>query len=133
MPTRTAASGPPAARPSPQREQDVLTTAVLRAADRLGLKQAGLAGVLGVSPASLSRMAAGKYRLDPARKEWELAALFVRMFRSLDSIVGSDDETARAWLHGENLALSARPIDRIATVEGLTDVLRYLDAARGRI
>ena len=74
-------------------------------------------------------MFAEKYLLDPARKEWELGALFVRLFRSLDSIVASD-EKARAWLNSENRALGARPIDLLPRAEGLIRVLLYLDSAR---
>lgn len=111
----------------------VLTQAVLRAGQILGLNQSGIAGVLGLSPATVSRMANGGYVLDESKKEWELGALFVRLFRSLDAIVGSNDAAARAWLDGENLALNGRPGDLIRSTEGLVRVVHYLDAARGRI
>jgi hypothetical protein len=117
--------------PSPDKRQ-VLTKAVVRAARALGLSQARVASTLGVSDPTASRMFAEKYFLDPQRKEWELAALLVRLFRSLDSIVGSE-EKARAWLHSENTALGARPVDLLASAQGLIRVLFYLDAARGRL
>lgn len=110
----------------------VLTKAVVKAAKLLDLNQSRVAGTLGVSEPTASRMFGGKYLLDPQRKEWELAALFVRVFRSLDSIVASD-EKARAWLNSGNLALGDRPIDLLPRAEGLIRVLHYLDAARGRI
>lgn len=110
----------------------VLSKAVARAAERLGISRALLARVLGVSPATVTRLYAGAYRLDPNRKEWELGLLFVRLFRSLDSIVGAEP-AARAWLAGENRALNARPIDLIPSTEGLVRVVHYLDAARGLV
>ncbi len=120
-------------RPLPQPDpRKVLTKAVVRAARVLELPQVKVAAALGVSEPTVSRMFAEKYFLDPQRKEWELAALFVRVFRSLDSIVASDDK-ARAWLASENRALGARPIDLLPRAEGLIRVLHYLDAARGRI
>jgi DNA-binding XRE family transcriptional regulator len=122
----------PIPRPAPAENRKVLTKAVVNAARALGLNQAKLAATLGVSDPTVSRMVAEKYLLDPGRKEWELAALFVRLFRSLDSIVASD-EKARAWLTSENRALGARPIDLLPRAEGLIRVLLYLDAARGRI
>jgi uncharacterized protein (DUF2384 family) len=117
--------------PAPDRRK-VLTKAVVRAARALDLSQSRVAAALGVSDPTASRMFAEKYLLDPGRKEWELGALFVRLFRSLDSIVASDDK-ARAWLAGENRALGARPIDLLARAEGMVRVLHYLDSARGRI
>jgi transcriptional regulator with XRE-family HTH domain len=110
-----------------------LTKAVVRAARFLGINQATLAAVLGVSGATVSRLVAGHYALQPGRKrEWEFALLFVRLFRSLDAIVGNDRD-AQAWLRGENLALGARPLDLICSAEGLVRVLHCLDASRGRV
>jgi transcriptional regulator with XRE-family HTH domain len=111
----------------------VLTKAVVRAAALLELSQRELAGILGVSEATASRLCADRYRLSPQRaKEWELARLFVRFFRSLDALWGHDD-LARTWLGSENLALAARPRELLTSVEGLVRVVGYLDAARGRV
>ena len=111
----------------------VLTGAVVRASALLRMTQAHLGLILGVSAATVSRMAHGAYSLEEGKKEWELGALFVRLFRSLDALVGSNDSAACAWLTGYNLALAARPVDLIRTTEGLVRVVQYLDAARGRV
>jgi transcriptional regulator with XRE-family HTH domain len=116
--------------PEPRR---VLTGAVLRASGLLEITQAHLAQILGLSPSTVSRMANGIYTLDTRKKEWELGALFVRLFRSLDAVIGSNDAAARSWLNGQNLALLGRPIELIRSTEGLVRVVQYLDAARGRI
>ena len=110
-----------------------LAKAAIRAAGLLGLTQAELAPILGVSRATVSRMAAGEHLLAPEQKAWELAALFVRLFRSLDALVGSNEAQARAWLDGENVALGAPPKELLSRAEGLVRVVQYLDAARGRI
>ncbi len=110
----------------------VLGKAVVRAADRLGLSHALLARILGVSAPTITRLYGGDYRLDQRRKEWEFALIFVRLFRSLDSMVG-DEQTARRWLASDNRALGARPIDLIPQAEGLVRVVHYLDAHRGLI
>lgn len=120
----------PHAAPEPAR---VLTGAVLRTAALLELSQARIAAILGISPATVSRMAAGAYALDESRKEWELATLLVRLFRSLDAVVGSNDATARAWLNGDNRALGGKPLEVIRSAEGLVRAVHYLDAARGRV
>ena len=108
----------------------VVTKAAVRAADRLALSNRLLAEVLGVSEATVSRMGAGTYQLVPASKPFELAVLFVRLFRSLDAIVGGDAAVARAWLRNDNTALGATPLSLIASVSGLVNVVAYLDTRR---
>ena len=110
----------------------VLSKAVARAAEKLDVSKSLLAKVLGVSPPTVTRLYSGQYQLDQNRKEWDFALLFVRVFRSLDSIVG-DESTARKWLTSENLGLSAKPIDLIRNTEGLVRVVQYLDASRGLV
>ncbi len=110
----------------------ILSKAVTRAAERLGISRALLAIVLGLSPATVTRIYSGQYKLDERRKEWEFALLFVRVFRSLDSIVG-DEITARMWMNSENRGLNGKPIELIRETEGLVRVIHYLDASRGLI
>lgn len=110
----------------------VLTKAVLRAAERLGLRNRELALVLGASEASISRLGSSR-RIDPASKEGELGLLFLRLFRSLDALVGGNDAAARAWLRAPNDHLGAVPAEWIRRVDGLVDVVQYLDAMRGRL
>jgi transcriptional regulator with XRE-family HTH domain len=110
----------------------VLAKATLSAVGRLGLSQRDLSAVLGASEASVSRLQRGR-GIDPASKEGELALLFLRLYRSLDALVGGDDRRAREWLHAENVHLAGVPAERIVRVEGLVDVVQYLDAMRGRL
>ena len=117
----------PAAQPAA-----VLTKAILAAATRLELRQRDLAEILGASEASISRLRLGR-EIEPASKEGQLALLFLRAYRSLDTLVGGDDSTARAWLHALNTHLGGIPAARMRTVEGLVDVVRYLDAMRGTL
>jgi hypothetical protein len=110
----------------------VLAKAALNAAQRLDLNGRELAEIIGTSEASISRLRTGR-GLDPHRKEGELALLFLRLFRSLDALVGGDEAKARSWLHANNDHLGGTPAERIRTVEGLVDVVQYLDAMRGRL
>ena len=73
----------------------VLTKAALRAADILEVPQRTLADIIGVSASTVSRAAHGGAPVDPDSKAGELARLWVRVFRSLDAIVGSNDAAAR--------------------------------------
>lgn len=108
----------------------VLTKAALRAADRLGLSGRQLAGIVGVSEATVSRWKRGDSLLESGSKPFELAALLVRTFRSLDAITGGDEAVARRWLTSPNTALAARPVERMMQLQGLVDVATYLDARR---
>ena len=118
--------------PTDDRRARVLAEAVSTAARRLDINQTQLARILGLSKASISRMVQGSFGLLPDSKPGEFGLLFVRLFRSLDSIVGSD-QAARSWLGSDNLALNARPLDLIQTTEGLVHVVAYLDAQRARL
>src|SRR6476469_9445308 len=109
------------AAPGPDSAQ-VLAKAAVNAASRLGLRHKQLAEVIGTSEASVSRLRSGR-GLDPANKEGELALLFLRLFRSLDALVGGDDAKARDWLQTMNDHVGGVPADRIRTVEGLVDVI----------
>jgi hypothetical protein len=78
-------------------------------------------------------MAQGTYSLKRQDKAFELAVLLVRLYRSLDAIVGGDEEIARQWLRSPNAALSNQPINLIRSVQGLVDVIQYLDTRRAII
>jgi len=118
----------PAAIPDPGA---VLAKAAFRAARALGLTQAELAAIIGVSGASVSRMKEGAFPL--SGKPFELAACLVRVFRSLDAIVGGDAVSMRAWVAAENADLAARPRERMREVAGLIEVMNYLDAQRAPV
>jgi transcriptional regulator with XRE-family HTH domain len=125
-------AAPAQAAPAAQ-EAAVLSRAVVRAARLLGLSQRAVAETLGISEATASRLFSGKYLLSRERaKEWELALLLVRLFRSLDALWGRE-ETARTWLTSENLALGSAPAGLLRSIEGLVRVVNYLDNARGRL
>jgi len=117
----------------PLSEGSVVTKAAIRAAARLEVPQKALSRIIGVSEATVSRMRGGTYVLDPADKPFELAALFVRLFRALDATVGGDEAVARAWLRNPNTALGGVPLALIESVAGLAHVVAYLDSQRSRV
>ena len=115
-------------------EATVVSKALLRAAEALGLSSADLAEIVGTSESTLSRIRNRKRGPIPLdTKEGELALLFLRVFRSLDALVGGNESHARAWLRADNQHLGAVPLSRMKKIEGLVDVAEYLDAMRGTI
>lgn len=110
--------------------QATVSKALLRAAELLGLSGKELAAVVGLSEATLSRLKHGQNASSLSGKSYELALLFIRLYRSLDAITGGDDAVSRRWLRGENAALGGVPAQRIRSIDGLAHVLAYLDARR---
>ena len=121
------------AQPEPVADGAVVTKAAMRAAARLGLSNRSLARILGVSEATVSRMGAGTYLLKTGDKPFELALMFLRLFRALDSLSGGDEQTSRAWLREHNLALGGVPASLIESLSGMINVVGYLDARRALI
>ncbi len=111
----------------------VLTEAVGRIADIWHLPNAKLGMILGLSGPTASRLRSGRYALEPGSKPFELAQHLLRLFRSLDSWLGQDDESARSWLATRNLDLDGRPIDLVLTIRGLLRTSDYVDALRARV
>jgi len=108
----------------------VLTQAVAETARRLELGSSALKSVIGTSQPTASRLLNGKYALSEGSKEWELSAHFVRLYRSLSSLVGND-ELARAWLNSPNQAFDGQhPTEVIKRIDGLLHACEYLDAHR---
>jgi Protein of unknown function (DUF2384) len=116
--------------PSPASDAALVAKAATRAAEKLRISSKTLAGIIGVSEATVSRMKNGKHALEAGGKPFELALLLVRLYRSLDALVGGDDIAARAWLSNANTVLGAAPIELIQSVSGLMHVIQYLDARR---
>jgi hypothetical protein len=116
--------------PAPASDSALVTKAAIRAADKLRINNKALAGIIGVSEATVSRMKNGKHALETGGKPFQFALLLVRLYRSLDALVGGDDVAARAWLSNANTVLGGTPIELIQSVSGLMNVIQYLDARR---
>ena len=115
-------------------QEKILTKAILRLADFLGLSGKDLSQTLGMSEATITRLHQGKKTISPHDKEGELALLLLRIYRSLNALVGNQHEKARLWLHSPNHAFSSKtPFQHIKTVSGLVEVTQYLDAMRGKL
>jgi len=108
----------------------VLAKATLRAATLLGLSGRQLAEVIGSSESTVSRMAGGARALAPRSKPGQLATLVIRVYRSLDALVGNDSQARLRWMQSYNDALGTTPLQALRTPEGLVRVVTYLDGAR---
>ena len=110
-----------------------MTKAVLRAAGQLGVPNKTLAAIIGLSEATVSRMGSGTYTLSAGDKAFDLAVLFVRMFRALDAVAHGDESVAQAWLRNDNVVLGGKPLTLVQSVPGLVHTVAYLDARRALV
>lgn len=118
---------------SDPRDGAIVAKAAIRAAERLGVSQRDLGTIIGVSEATVSRIKTGDFPLHRDPKAFELSLLFIRLYRSLDAIVGGDAKAAASWLKSYNTALDVRPIEAIQSITGLMNVIGYLDTRRAPI
>jgi len=114
---------------SPETDKSgVLSEALTNAGKHLGMSQADLGEVIGKNRAAISRG-----DINPSSKAGELALLFIRCYRALYVLVGGNPQQMRHWMQTENLHTGGIPGDQVKSVQGLTIVLEYLDAMRGKL
>lgn len=111
----------------------VLTNALIKAADWLGVSATSLSEVVGLSRPTISRMKAGTFNISVETKAFEFGAYFIRVYRSLFAIVSGDQVTARNWLTNYNTALRGVPLELMKSIRGINEVSAYLDARRAII
>lgn len=111
---------------------EVLACATARSGQLLGLSDAAIARVIGVSERTISRVLRGERPVSPSSKEGELALLLVRLYESLDPVVGTDHRKRIAWMRSHNKALGGTPAQLVECVEGLVATLNYLDRLQAR-
>lgn len=117
-------SGPPT-------KEGVLSKAVVRVAMNLGLSQKELSGILGPSTSEISRLFNGTSTISPDTKPGQCALLLIRLYRNLDAILGEDERQCQEWFKNYNTHLGEKPVILSEKIEGLVEVVTYLDAVRG--
>ena len=123
-----------AAAPTHAERSAMLTQAVTETANHLNVGPTDLAAIVGISQSSASRMFNGGFFIKEGTPEWQLAALFVRLYRGLFSIVGNSDALAREWLTSGNHAFDGRsPLEVIKSIIGLVSACDYIDAHRAQV
>ncbi len=116
----------------PEKER-VLTKALLNLAHFYQFSGKDLSDIMGMSEASVSRLNQGKKWISPDSKEGEMALLLIRIYRSLNALLGNHHDKAKLWLNSHNHYLQNTPLALMKTIPGLVAVLNYLDAMRGKL
>ncbi len=110
----------------------VLCKALHNTQESLGLTQEETGKIIGKDRTTVGRLFE-RGQLSPHTKEGELALLLVRLYRSLYAMLGGSQSQMQHWLNTPNQHLGQTPRALLVTVQGLVEVVNYLDAMRGRL
>lgn len=116
-------------RPEPS---NVLAIAVNRLKDDLKLSLDDLAAIIGPHRNTIERHLKNG-ELNPNNKAGELALLLIRVYRALYALNGGDKKAMIHWLTTYNYHIRGVPLAEMKTIMGLSRVVRYLDAIRGKV
>lgn len=113
-------------------ENHVLAVALTNIKNILHLSSDELGKIIGFHRNTIDRLLK-KGEIDPRSKEGECSLLFIRIYRSLFALNGGNKEAIRHWLTTNNRHIQGVPLDIMKSVLGLTRVVNYLDAIRGKL
>ncbi|MCF6298725.1 MAG: DUF2384 domain-containing protein [Thiomicrorhabdus sp.] len=113
-------------------QQDVLTKATINVAEQLGLSNTDLSSVLGVHRTVISKLKKNP-TLSPTSKEGELALILIRIARALYALTGGDKIWMQHFMRTPNTMTGGVPAEQIKTIQGLMEVLRFVDAIRSKV
>lgn len=113
-------------------ENHVLAVALDNLKELLAISNYDVCEIIGVHRNTLSRSLSNK-NIDPKSKEGECALLLIRVYRSLFALNGGNLEAMKHWLRTNNRHIQGVPLEAMKTVLGLSRVVNYLDAIRGKI
>ena len=113
-------------------ENHLLSVALDNLKDQLNLSNEDLGKIIGVHRNTVNRFLK-KGEIDPKSKEGELSLLLIRVYRSLFALNGGNKEAIKHWLTTNNRHIQGIPLEIMKTVLGLSRVVNYLDAIRGKV
>jgi predicted transcriptional regulator len=117
---------------SKPKDSHVLAVALDNLKDLLNISSEDLGQIIGVHRNTITRLLK-KGEIDPKSKEGEFSLLLIRVYRSLFALNGGNKEAIRHWLTTNNRHVQGVPLETMKTVLGLSRVVNYLDAIRGKI
>lgn len=113
-------------------ESHVLAVALDKLKEQLDLSNDDLGKIIGIHRNTVTRLFK-KGEIDPKSKEGEFSLLLVRIYRSLFALNGGNTAAIKHWLTTNNRHIQGIPLETMKTVLGLSRVVNYLDAIRGKI
>lgn len=102
----------------------VLAGATIRSGQALGLKPDRTAAVVGCDQADFTQ------GLDPQSNPGGRGLMLIRVFQSLDALLGGNQEMVLTWMNSPNDYFNVAPIELLEQAQGLDKVLGYLEAVQ---
>lgn len=115
--------------PSPNQ---VLATALDNLRTILNISINDISEIIGVHRNTLSNALKNKH-IETKNKEGECSLLLIRIYRALYALNGGNVDAMNHWLRTNNRHIQGIPLETMKTVLGLSKVVNYLDAIRGKI
>lgn len=118
---------------TPIDDNQLVTEALLRAREALGLTLADLARVIGVSEPTMKSYSRGASTIRSPKTQ-ELALGLIRVYRALYAILDGDSAQLRHWMVTPNRHFRGQaPRELARSFAGLAELINYLDVMRGRL
>ena len=109
-------------------DRQVLGKALFNAAIALGISKTEAAEIVGRDRTGISRDG-----IDPKTKAGELALMFIRVYRGLYAVVGGGPVNMKHWVDTKSEQFGQSPREMMNSCQGLTRVVMYIDAIRGKV
>lgn len=113
-------------------KNQILAIALDNLKNILDISNNDISEIIGMHRNTLSRSLNNK-KIDYKSKEGECALLLIRVYRSLFALNGGNADAMKHWLGTNNRHIQGIPLEAMKTVLGLSRVVNYLDAIRGKI
>ena len=113
----------------PAESERVLSKAVVRAAEWLGVNNAVLAEIIDLPATAVNRLHDGRLHIKEDSASFQHAADFVAVFTSLHMKFAADSYIARQWMTNDNTVLYEPPVLRMQRSGGLAAVRAYVETS----
>ena len=104
----------------------ILSKAVRRAAEFLGVSKVTLGSILSIQTSQLESIL--KLGIDPKTEHGERSLILINVYTNLAALSGGDEMFISHFMQTDNRYFEDKPIDVIKTFEGLKRVNHYLIA-----
>lgn len=109
----------------------VVAKALVALKQDLNLTNDTIAKVIGVDPATVSRILKNGDMQE--NRVYEASVILISIYRSLYALLGGTFDAMQHWLQTANADFARKsPIEEMQTLVGLVEVNQYLNALRGR-